>query len=189
MATLKVLGLSGSLRGGSYNTATLRAAQSLAPEGMQIEIGDISGIPLYSEDAQAVGFPEAVQRLGEAIGEADALIIATPEYNYSIPGALKNAIDWLSRLPNQPFANKPLAIVGASMGGLGTARAQYHLRQVLVFLDVHVMNKPEVMIGAAHQKFDQNGQLTDAGTREFLGTALEALDQFARRINGSADQR
>ena len=181
-APLKVLALSGSLRAASYNTAALRAAQALAPEGMTIEIASISGIPIYDADDQAKGFPQSVQDLGEKIRQADAVLIASPEYNYSIPGGLKNAIDWLSRLPNQPFAGKPIAMIGASMSLLGAARAQYHLRQAFVFLDALPVNKPEVFITLAHQKFDADGVLTDEPTRGFIRQLLESLATWTRKL-------
>jgi chromate reductase len=179
---LNVLGISGSLRKGSYNTAALRAAQELAPEGMTIEIGAIGDIPLYSADVQATGFPAPVTALAEKMRAADAVLIASPEYNYSIPGVLKNAIDWLSRLPEQPFAGKPVGMLGASMGVLGAARAQYHLRQCFVFLDALPMNKPEVFITLAQNKFDAEGRLTDEPTRGFIAANLQALARWTRLV-------
>ncbi len=175
MSTIKVLGISGSLRKDSLNTAALRAAIELAPADVEIEIADISDLPLYNDDVREQGYPPSVQRLREQVHAADALLFATPEYNYSIPGVLKNAIDWVSRPPAQPFAGKPAAIMGASPGAIGTARAQYHLRQVGVFLDLHFLNKPEVMIGSAGTRFDANGHLTDTATREHVQKLLVAL--------------
>lgn len=180
---LKIIALSGSLRQDSYNTAALRAAVELAPEGVEIEIAGIDGIPLFSQDDEARGIPDAVTALGARIAAADAVLIATPEYNYSVPGVLKNAIDWLSRLKPQPLAGKPGAIIGASMGQFGTARAQYHLRQTLVFMDMHLLNKPEVMIGQAHERF-QDGRLSDERTREHLAKLLAALADWTRRVGG-----
>jgi chromate reductase, NAD(P)H dehydrogenase (quinone) len=179
---IRVLGICGSLRQASFNKAALRTAIKLAPPGMTIEEADISAIPPYDEDVYAKGFPPAVETLRGQIAEADALIFATPEYNFSIPGVLKNAIDWASRPPNQPFARKPVAIIGASRGMFGTARAQYHLRQVCVFLDMHPINKPEVMIGAAQTKFDGNGNLTDEPTRGFIAAALVALRDWTLKL-------
>ncbi|WP_028080384.1 NADPH-dependent FMN reductase [Solimonas soli] len=173
--SVNVFALSGSLRQGSYNSAALRACQSLAPAGMKIEIGSIADVPLYNADVQAQGFPDVVQGLAARIQAADALLFATPEYNYSVPGTLKNAIDWLSRLPQSPFAGKPAAIIGASMGPVGTGRAQYHLRQIGVYLDLRFLNRPEVLIGSAHERFDTEGRLTHEPTREFLGKFLLAL--------------
>ena len=179
---LKVLALSGSLRKGSYNTAALRAAQELAPEGMQIDIASIADIPFYNGDVQAEGFPAPVTALGERIRAADALLFGSPEYNYSVPGVLKNAIDWISRLPDQPFAGKPVAMIGASQSLLGAARAQYHLRQTFVFVDALPVNKPEVFITLAQNKFDQAGRLTDQPTRDFIRKLLEALAAWTHKL-------
>ena len=181
--TFKILGISGSLRKASYNTAALRAAQGLAPAGMHIDIADISALPMYDADLQAKGFPASVETLAEQVRAADGLLIATPEYNYSVSAALKNAIDWISRLPKQPFAGKPVAIMGASGGPLGTARAQYHLRQIGIYLDMRFLNKPEVMIGTAHERFDAEGKLIHAPTAEHIGKLLLALQEaiVARR--------
>lgn len=180
---LKILGLCGSLRQGSYNQAVLRVAQDLAPAaGLTIENADIADFPLYNEDVYAQGFPAPVERLREQIRAVDGLLFVTPEYNYSIPGVLKNAIDWASRPPEQPFADKPAAMMGASPGALGTARAQYHLRQSLVFLNMHVVNAPEVMIASAHERFDAQGRLTHEPTREFIAKLLEALAAWTRRL-------
>src|SRR3954447_13324115 len=161
---MKVIGLSGSLRRGSFNTAALRAAQELAPEGMTIETGEIGDFPLYNDDVRAAGYPLPVERLRSQLAAADAVLFVTPEYNYSVPGVLKNAIDGASRPPTQPFDGKPVAIMGASPGLLGTARAQYHLRQIFVFLNGMVLNRPEVMIAQAGGRFDAEGRLTDAKT-------------------------
>jgi chromate reductase len=146
MAALRFLAISGSLRASSLNTAALRAAKELAPDGVTIEIAEIGDIPLYNDDVRLAGMPASVVALQGAIAAADAVLIATPEYNFSIPGVLKNAIDWMSRTDPQPFRGKPVGIIGASMGALGTGRAQYDLRKVFLFLDAHVLNKPEVMI-------------------------------------------
>ncbi|MGA2550219.1 MAG: NADPH-dependent FMN reductase [Burkholderiaceae bacterium] len=181
-APLTFLGISGSLRTGSYNTATLRALPELAPEGVSIESAEIGDIPLYNEDARQSGYPSAVVRLREQVRKADAVIFVTPEYNYSIPGVLKNAIDWVSRPPDQPFAGKPASIMGASPGGVGTARAQYHLRQVGVYLDLTILNLPEVMIAQAPQRFDEQGRLVHEPTREFIRKHLLALQHWTRVI-------
>lgn len=172
---IKILGISGSLRAKSYNTAALKALHELLPPGVSLIEADISEIPLYSEDVREQGWPPAVERLRKQIEQADAIIFSTPEYNYSVPGVLKNAIDWASRPPQQPFAGKPAAIMGASPGAIGTARAQYHLRQIGVFLDLQFINKPEVMIGGAAERFDANGKLTHEATRDFLKTMVTAL--------------
>jgi chromate reductase len=182
---MKVLGISGSLRKGSWNTSVLRAAQGLAPAGMMIEIGTIADIPLYNEDVRAAGFPPSVERFRNQIVAADAVLIVSPEYNFSVPGVLKNAIDWASRPPNQPFDGKPVAIMGASGGLFGTARAQYHLRQMLIFLNAFPVNKPEVMIGQAQTKFDEAGNLTDEATREFIRKLLVSLVAWTERLKAS----
>jgi chromate reductase len=181
---IRVLGISGSLRQGSYNSAALRAAREAAPAGMVIEIYEGLGeIPPYNEDLRQGGsFPAPVQDLRARIKAADALLIVTPEYNYSIPGVLKNAIDWASRPPEQPFDGKPIAIMGASPGVLGTARAQYHLRQICVFLDMHPVNKPEVFIAQAASKFDAQGRLTDQTARDLIAQLLVALRDWTIRL-------
>lgn len=181
-ASLRIVGIAGSLRRGSFNAATLRVAQELAPDGMRIEAFDIAPIPLYNEDVRAQGFPQPVQDLRERIKAADGVLIVSPEYNYSIPGVLKNAIDWASRPPEQPFDGKPIGIMGASGGALGTARAQYHLRQSFVFLNGLVMNRPEVMIPMAQNKFDAAGTLTDRQTHDFISAHLVALKAWVLRL-------
>lgn len=185
-ATVRILGISGSLRRGSFNTATLRAAQELAPAGMIIETFDIAPIPAYNDDVREQGYPPPAAELRAKIKAADGLLIVTPEYNYSIPGVLKNAIDWASRPPEQPFDGKAIGIMGASGGALGTARAQYHLRQCFVFLNGLVMNRPEVMIPAAQNKFASDGRLTDQQTRDFISTQLNAFRAWVLRIKSSA---
>jgi chromate reductase len=183
---MKVVGISGSLRKGSFNTAALRAAQGLAPEGMTIEIAEIGDLPLYNDDLRAAGYPPSAERFRAQLASADAVLFVTPEYNYSVSGVLKNAIDWGSRPPNQPFEGKPIAMMGASGGLLGTARAQYHLRQMMVFLDAFPLNKPEVMIGQAGKKFDESGKLTDEPTREFIRKLLESLRDWTNRLKKGA---
>jgi chromate reductase len=178
---LKVVGFSGSLRRGSLNSAALRALTTLAPADLAIDIFDLSPIPLYNDDLRTnEGYPEGVQSFRDALKAADGILIATPEYNYSIPGVLKNAIDWASRPPEQPFDGKPIAILGASPGALGSARAQYHLRQCFIYLNGQVMNRLEVMIGAANSKFDADGNLTDQGTADFLKKFLAAFADHIR---------
>lgn len=185
--TIRIFAISGSLRSGSFNTALLRAAQELAPEGVALEVADLSEIPLYNEDVREKGYPPPVQVLRDGIRDADAVLIATPEYNYSIPGVLKNAIDWASRPPEQPFNGKPVGIMGASPGRIGTARAQYHLRQCFVFLNATVLNKPEVMVGGATQVF-KDGMLVDKQTREFVADLLKALKEAVERQRLAARQ-
>jgi chromate reductase len=172
---MRVLGFSGSLRRASYNTALLRAAQELAPSHMDIEVYDLSPIPMYNDDVRTAGYPPEVARLRDAIRAADAILIASPEYNRSVPALLKNAIDWASRRPEQPFKDKPIAIMGVSNGALGAAFANYHLRQIFVYLDAKMLNGPEVMIGGAKTKFDENGRLFDEPTRIFVATHLQRL--------------
>ncbi len=179
---MKVLGISGSLRKGSFNTAALHAAIELAPAGMMIEVADISEIPLYDHDVQEAGFPEAVSRLETQIRDADALLFAVPEYNYSVSGVLKNVIDWISRIPKQPFAGKPAATMGVSTGVLGASRAHYHFNQIAAAVDLRLVSRPEVMIGQAPQKFDANGRLTDEKSREFIGKLLVSLEQWTTQL-------
>ena len=179
---MKVLSLVGSLRKGSFNRLTLRAAMELKPADMDIEDFDIAPIPSYNEDVREKGFPPVVQALRDRILAADALLFVTPEYNYSVPGVLKNAIDWASRPPERVFNGKPAAMMGASGGRLGTARAQYHLRQIGVFLDLHFINKPEVMISFADKSFDASGRLTDEMTRKLIAELLVNLQNWTRQL-------
>ena len=186
MANIKILGLAGSLRKGSYNRAALKAAQGLVPAGATLEIADLPDLPGFNQDNEKTP-PAAVTELKAKIRAADAILIVTPEYNYSIPGALKNAIDWASRpYGDSAWKGKPVAVMGASVGALGTARAQYHLRQCLVFLDMPAVNQPEVMISAAAAKFDQSGNLTDATAKELIGKLLGGLCDLARRYGAGA---
>lgn len=180
---VKTLGVSGSLRKGSYNTAALRAALELVPEGMTLELADISQFPVFNDDVRVAGYPPAVQKFREQIAAADALLFSSPEYNYSISGVLKNALDWASRPPDPPVIGKPVAIMGATGGMWGTARAQYHLRQCFVFLNMFALNKPEVLIAQAPSKFDTQGKLTDQPTRDLIGQLLVALRDWTRRLN------
>ncbi len=182
---MHILGLAGSLRADSFNTAALRTCQSLLPSGVSLEIFDIAPIPLYNEDVYQQGFPAPVHMLREKITAADALLIATPEYNYSIPGVLKNAIDWVSRPPSQPFDGKPIALMSASPGALGGARSQYHLRQVFIFLNGMILNRPEVMIATAASKFDAAGNLIDSATRDHIAKMLIALTEWTEQLRQS----
>ena len=178
---MRILGISGSLRKESFNTRLLRTAISLAPDGVTIEEFDIAPIPLYNEDVRAAGFPPAVQQFREAIRGADALLFATPEYNYSLPGVLKNAIDWASRPPDQPFTEKPAAVMGATTGLNGTVRAQLHLRQILIGCNALFVNRPEVAIRGAADRFDATG-LTDEKGREQVKLLVAALAEWTNRI-------
>ncbi len=182
---LNVVSLLGSLRKGSFNAMLARTLPALAPPGMTIAPApSIGNFPLYNADLQAEGFPPAVTALAGAIAAADGVIIVTPEYNYSIPGGLKNAIDWVSRLSPQPFSGKPVALASASPGALGGARSQYHLRQVMVFLEAYVLNRPEVMVPAVQTKVDAaKGEVTDGPTREIIAAELKAFAAFIRRFS------
>ncbi len=179
---MKVLAMVGSLRQGSYNKLTLRAAIELKPVGMEIESADIGVLPLYDDDLREAGYPAPVQKLREQVHAADALLFVTPEYNYSVPGVLKDAIGWCSRPPDQPLDGKPAAIMGASTGRLGTARAQYHLRQTCVFVNVMPVNRPEVMLSGAAKLFDAEGRLTDEAARKFIGDLLVSLESWTKRL-------
>lgn len=181
---VKILGIAGSLRKQSYNRAALSAAVALAPAGVDVSTFDIAGLPGFDQDDEKSP-PESVVRLKDAIRAADAVLFVTPEYNYSIPGVLKNAIDWASRpYGDSAFAGKVGAIMGASTGGLGTSRAQYHLRQCFIFLDVPLVNQPEVMIGNAAERFDADGTLTDEKTKALIVKLLTKLADLARLHRG-----
>lgn len=186
MTTLNFLAISGSLRAASFNTAALRTAAEVAPEGVSFTFADLSDIPLYNDDVRLAGMPASVIALQSAIAAADAVLVAVPEYNFSVSGVLKNAIDWISRTDPQPFRDKPVGIIGAAAGALGTGRAQYDLRKIFLFLDAHVLNKPEVMIAAAHTRFDKQGALTDEATRGFLKAIVLALRDWTIRLRGGA---
>ena len=183
---IRILGIAGSLRKTSFNRGALRAAADLVPEGATMEIFELDGIPSFDQDEEQSP-PEKVVELKRKIREADAIVFVTPEYNYSIPGVLKNAIDWASRpYGDSAWNGKPAAIMGASVGGIATARAQYHLRQVMVFLNMFPINQPEVMIGNAGEKFDGEGNLTDEKTKEFIRLLLVNLVEWTRRIGDGA---
>ncbi len=172
---MNIIAISGSLRTGSYNTALLRAAQKHAPDGMNISIFDISKLSLYNKDNE-VPFPVEAQALKNAVESSDGVIIATPEFNRSISAALKNALDWLS-LPwgKNSLVGKNVLVLGASIGQIGTAIAQQHLKTILLFLDAHVIGQPEFYLGMAQQKFDEQGTLIDEETKKYLKQALVAL--------------
>lgn len=182
---IQVLGFAGSTRVHSVNAGLLRAAGEVLPEGMTLEIFDLSPIPFFNQDLLADGkVPEAVLEFKAKIAEADALLIATPEYNYSIPGILKNAIDWASRpMRESPLSGKPVAVMGAG-GKMGTSRAQAHLRQIGLGTNMQVLTRPEVLVQFAPTKFDGQGNLTDAGTREELRGLLVGLEAWTRRLRG-----
>ena len=183
---VKILGLAGSLRRASYNRAALRAAQSLVPSDATLETIELDGIPGFNQDDEKTPPPRVVE-LKARVRAADAILIVTPEYNYSVPGVLKNAIDWASRpYGDSAWTGKPVAVMGASVGTQGTARAQYHLRQTFVFLDMYPLNKPEVMIANAAQRFDEQGNLTDEKARELIGQLLVSLVAWTRRLRGGS---
>lgn len=182
MKKVKILGFAGSLRKNSYNRALLRAALELLPEGAELEIFDLEGIPLFNEDLET-NVPARVTEFKARIREADAILIATPEYNYSMPAPLKNALDWASRpVGDNSWEKKPLGIMGASMGRFGTARSQYHLRQTCVILNMQVLNQPEVMVGPAQQAIDEKGALTDERTRANIKKLLVKLVAFTEQL-------
>jgi chromate reductase len=181
---LTILGIAGSLRKASFNRAALRAAQQLVPGGATLEIFDLDGIPVFNQDEETHP-PERVMQFKQRIRAADAILIVTPEYNYSIPGVLKNAIDWASRpYGDSAWEGKPVAVMGASVGAQGTSRAQYHLRQVFVFLNMYPLNRPEVMITNASQRFDDQGNLTDEETKAHVRKLLEALVVWTKHHEG-----
>jgi len=180
--TIRILGIAGSLRKGSYNRGALRAAVELAPEGTEVEIFDIAGIPEFVQ-GQDEDPPAKVADFKKKIREADAILFCSPEYNYSVPGVLKNAIDWASRpYGDSAWEGKPVALLGASVGAFGAIRAQYHLRQVFVFLNMHPVNQPEVAIANAAKVFTSDGSLEDETTRQRIAELLRALADLARRL-------
>lgn len=175
---IKIVGIAGSLRRSSYNKALLRAASGLVPEDVVMEILEIGLVPPFNEDTERAGMPEVVSDLRKKIEKSDGIIFATPEYNHSIPGVLKNAIDWLSRGDDRPLSNKPAAVIGASMGTIGTARAQVHFRDVAAALNMPVMLQPEVLVSKAHEKFDDSLVLIDDATEKHLSRFLVAFRKW-----------
>src|SRR3989442_670102 len=182
MADLKVLGICGSLRKASFNMAALRACGEMMPEGMSLTIARIDDIPIFNQDVFDAGIPEAAKRLRAEVAAADGVLIASPEYNFSLTAALKNAIDWASRPPNQSWQDKPVAIFSVSAGPMGGARVQYDLRRILGQIWAHVLPRPEVFIGASASKFDAQGRLTDETTRKFLGELLAGFKTWIERM-------
>lgn len=184
MGEIKILGIVGSLRKNSYNRFALKAAHELLPEGVMLGLVELHGIPIYDQGTELTP-PPAVVEFRRRILSADAILFATPEYNYSVPGCLKNAIDWASRpYGESAWAGKPAAVMGVSIGSLGTARAQYHLRQILVALNMPTVNQPEVMIGNAERRFTEEGKLTDEPTRKQLQKLLLALTALVKSSRG-----
>ncbi len=185
MASFNILTICGSLRKGSYNAMVQRALPGLAPQGMTLKPApSYAELPLYNADIQnSTGFPAGVNVLADAIRAADGVIFCTPEYNFGIPGGLKNAIDWVSRLSNQPFAGKPVALQSASPGPLGGGRVQYDMRRAMVFLDAFTLNKPEIFIGGCASKLDEKtGEIKDEATRGFIKQQLAAFVTFIAQV-------
>jgi len=179
---VKILGFAGSLRKDSFNKALLHAALELLPEDAELEIFDLEGIPPFNQDLEE-NMPRKVKEFKKKIRSADAILIATPEYNYSVPGVLKNAVDWASRpYGDNSFEDKPVAIMSASDGMLGGARAQYHLRQTLVSLNMHPINRPEVIVASADEKIDEKGRVTDEKTRKKIRSLLGNLIDWTRKL-------
>jgi len=177
-----ILGIAGSLRKQSFNRALLRAAQELTPEGARMDIFELEGIPPFNQDEESTP-PAKVSDLKQQVRSADAILLVTPEYNYSVPGVLKNAIDWASRpYGDSAWNGKPVALMGATVGTVGTARAQYHLRQMFVFLNMYAVNQPEVMLSNAHKHFDQDGKLIDETAKKLMRQLLEELMSWTRRL-------
>src|ERR1700704_3377456 len=186
MPTLNVLSICGSLRKGSFNAMTQRALPALAPDGMTVTPApSFADFPLYNADIQnSTGFPAPVNALADAIRAADGVVFCTPEYNFTVPGGLKNAIAGVSRLPNQPFAGKPVALQSASPGPVGGARVQYDMRKAMTFLDAHTLNKPEIFIGNCASRFDEKtGELKDETTRGFIKQQLASFVTYIARVS------
>ena len=183
MAELRILGIAGSLRRASYNRALLHAASELAPAGMAIAIFDLAEVPLYNGDLEAEGNPTGVAELKAAIAGSDGVLMATPEYNHGVHAVMKNAVDWASRPPREaPLGGKPVGLIGASPGITGTARGQSQLRQAFEFTDSYCMPQPELLVFKAHEKFDPDGNLTDAATAQYLERYLIAFAAWVRRF-------
>jgi chromate reductase len=185
---LVILGIAGSLRKQSFNRYLLRAAQELTPEGARMDIFELDGIPGFNQDDDA-NPPAKVADLKKQVRNADAILFVTPEYNYSVPGVLKNAIDWASRpYGDSAWNGKPVALMGATVGTLGTARAQYHLRQMFVFLNMYAVNQPEVMVSNAHKHFDQDGKLMDETAKRLMRQLLEELVSWTKRLQSQTTE-
>jgi len=183
---IRILGICGSLRGGSYNKMLLNAASELLPVGTAMEIFSLDGIPAFNQDLEG-HLPEKVKELKDKIKSADAILISTPEYNYSVPGVLKNAIDWASRpYGDNAFDRKPVAVISASPGAFGGARAQYHLRQIMLCVGAFMMPKPEVFVASADRKFEADGKLSDTDTERHVRTFLESFVKWAKAIGNAA---
>src|ERR1044072_2542977 len=184
--SIRILGIAGSLRRESYNRPALRAATQLVPQEAPLDNFELDGIPGFNQDEEK-NPPAKVVELKRRVRDAHAILIVTPEYNYSVPGVLKNAIDWASRpYGDSAWAGKPVAVMGASVGAIGTARAQYHLRQTFVFLNMYPVNQPEVMVGNAQTRFDQEGKLTDETTKQLVQQLLSELVNWTKRLSNDA---
>jgi chromate reductase len=184
----RIVAFAGSLRRGSFNRALIRAAQELAPDGMTIELVEIGNLPFYNADTEGEGDPPAVAAFKTSLSEADAILIATPEYNDGIPGVLTTAIDWGSRLPGRaPLTGKPVALMGASPSQIGTARAQLHLRQLLSHVQARVLPPPELLVASAHERFDADLRLTHESTRRVLAQLLQRFARWIARERAAAD--
>lgn len=175
---MKFLAISGSLRKSSLNTSLLRATAALVPQGVSMDVRTLEGIPLLDPDTLETGFPQEVNELAAALKAADALVLASPEFNYSVTAIMKNALDWLSIHPDAPLKGKATAMMSASPSGLGGARAQYQLRQMLIYPDAKVLGVPEVMVGSAFEKFDSQGELTDQATKDIIQKQMQALKEL-----------
>lgn len=183
---MNFVGISGSLRANSFNTGLLHAAADLLGSDHKVEVAEWRSVPVFDQDVEVLGEPEAVTEIRKQLLLADGIIIATPEYNYSFPGGLKNLIDWMSRTKEKPFDGKPVLVVGASAGNYGTVRAQLALRTVLTHMNAHTLNRPELMVTQARQKFSERGELTDEATRDVFSTILSSFVVWTRRINNTA---
>lgn len=185
---MKILTISGSLKATSFNTGLLRTLAHMAPEGVTVVEASIADIPMFNEDLEVAGMPASVATLKQQIAEADGVIISTPEYNFSYPGVLKNAIDWASRGPVRPFADKPVATISVSPGNFGGIRAQTDLRRLMHSIGAHVLPKPEIAIPQAKLKFDDDRRLTDEATRAMITTLIEKFSAFIRVHNSQASE-
>ena len=183
-AQIKFLGISGSLRKQSYNSSALRAATSLLPEGVSLELAELAGIPFFNADVEQIGIPDAVKEFRSRVAGADALVFAVPEYNFSLSGVLKNALEWLSRPPNPPANGKPCAVFGASVSPLGTARGQFHFRHVCVSLNMVVVNAPHVDITNAKAKFDAQNELADQPSLDAMRQLFVELKTLTLLLRG-----
>lgn len=186
---MKIVALCGSLRANSFNRMLMQLAQEVAPRTMSVVEADWSAVPPFNADALAVGFPDVVEDLRAQIAAADGVLIVSPEYNFSVPGMFKNALDWVSRHQQQPFANKPVAILSAATGQLGGARMQYDLRRILLYLNANVLAKPEVFVGFAAEKFGEDGSCKDPKTCEFVVALMKAFEGWVLSLRRQAEQQ